>query len=168
MEKQKVNGRPVGLVERRRRGLNLTQEEVAERAGIVRAHVTLVEGGYVPSEVTQRKLAGALGVEPDALWPAGDPAAAAASLAAVALSRLWRRLVDRLGPEFPRGRGDVDFEVTEAGRLTIHVGPRMFFEDDQGSLVVVEARGGRAIFGRLTDDGLIEWPAAPLADPGLN
>jgi len=49
----------------------LTQEELAAKAGITRTALSRLEsGGADPRPSTVRKLAGALGVEPDALMAA--------------------------------------------------------------------------------------------------
>ena len=62
----------VGLRKARQRGL-LTQEELAERAGLTKATVNLLERGRTRARVsTVRKLAEALGASVDQLL--GEPA----------------------------------------------------------------------------------------------
>lgn len=52
----------------------LSQDELAQRAGIARHNVSRLENGQAAQYATVRKLAEALGVEPHAL--VGDPTAA--------------------------------------------------------------------------------------------
>ena len=55
----------------------LTQEELAERAGLPRQHVSDLERGVMRPRIdTAQKLAAALGVTVDDLFPADLPAAA--------------------------------------------------------------------------------------------
>lgn len=52
----------------------LTQQELADKAGLTRSTVARIEGGEEPFPTTIRKLAGALGVRPEDLFPgAADP-----------------------------------------------------------------------------------------------
>jgi transcriptional regulator with XRE-family HTH domain len=60
---------PVGRFETRRRELGLTQAALAERAGIDRAQVSRIEHGLIPSLDAQRRLARALAIDVDTLWP---------------------------------------------------------------------------------------------------
>ena len=52
----------------------LTQQELAEKAGVTRGTVTRIEAGYDGYPPTIRKLAAALGVEPSELM-ANEPVA---------------------------------------------------------------------------------------------
>jgi transcriptional regulator with XRE-family HTH domain len=53
----------------------LTQQQLAERAGVNRVTIARIEGGKdVPFPTTVRKVADALGVEPDDLMESGAPA----------------------------------------------------------------------------------------------
>jgi transcriptional regulator with XRE-family HTH domain len=52
---------------RRRRGL--TQVALASRAGVSRALIALCEHDYRPSRDSQRRIAAALDVDPQTLWP---------------------------------------------------------------------------------------------------
>ncbi len=59
-------------LERARRTLALTQEELAERSGVTRSTISRLEDGLQEARPsTLRKLAAALGVEPGELidWP---------------------------------------------------------------------------------------------------
>ena len=57
----------------------LTQQELAERAGLNAVHVSRIESGAVaPQPATRRALAQALGVAPDQIdWPGSDLAVGA-------------------------------------------------------------------------------------------
>jgi XRE family transcriptional regulator, regulator of sulfur utilization len=53
-----------------RKGRGMTQEEVAEKAEITQQHYSLIERGEIsPTMRTARKIARALGVDLDAVWP---------------------------------------------------------------------------------------------------
>jgi len=53
----------------------LTQDELADMAGVSRQTIVKIEGGLEPRPPTVRKIASALGVEPSDLMPPEPPAA---------------------------------------------------------------------------------------------
>lgn len=53
-----------------RKGRGMTQEDVAAKAGITQQHYSLIERGLVsPTMRTARRIAQALEVDLDAVWP---------------------------------------------------------------------------------------------------
>ena len=52
-----------------RKSKGMTQLDLALRAGIRREQISLLEHGLKPSRATAKKVARALGLAPDSIWP---------------------------------------------------------------------------------------------------
>jgi len=50
----------------------LTQTELAHRSGIPQWRISLLERGKAANDSERQRLAAALGLPPEALWPAGE------------------------------------------------------------------------------------------------
>ena len=61
--------RPVTQIEERRRRLRLNQHTAAEAVGVSRQHWSDVERGLIPTPDLQERVAEALGVTVEDLWP---------------------------------------------------------------------------------------------------
>jgi transcriptional regulator with XRE-family HTH domain len=68
---QSLAARPVGIFESLRRARGLKQLDLAERVGVSRSYIAMVEQGWRPPAHRQEAIAAALDVEVTRLWPAG-------------------------------------------------------------------------------------------------
>lgn len=74
----------------------------------------------------------------------------------------------RLGADSPH-LADPDYEVTPKGRLVIHAAGLMYWRDERdGEPVAGRARGGRAEFAHVAEDGSLTWTLHPLGVGALN
>lgn len=142
--------------------------DLARKTGCSRSSLSTIERGYVPNADVRRRIAQAFDVPEEALWAPEGATDTAAREAARALANLWKRLRERLGDDFYRGRGDVAFEITARGQPAIHVAGTTFFEGAQGEIVASKLEGGRGVFATVSADGVLEWDAVPAGDPALN
>jgi len=145
---------------RRARGWRLA--DLSRLTGISISRLSEIQCGYVPRKELRVRISRALEVPLDELWPP-DPGAAEAK----ACIDLWRTVLARLGSDFFRGKGGVQFEHTSKGRYAVHIGDTTFFEAD-GALIASRAEGGRAMFAIVGEDGSLAWTAAPLAPAQMN
>jgi hypothetical protein len=83
---------------------------------------------------------------------------------------LLRRIEDRLGEGFWKSEGEeVGFELTQQGRVFVHVGELRYYEEDGGQLLATRVRGGSADFAPIAEDGSMDnWFSTPLAEPAMN
>jgi transcriptional regulator with XRE-family HTH domain len=61
--------RPIGRIEAARRAAGMTQLEVAQKVGLSRSYVVMIEGGWIPPLSRRAQIAAAIGVEVEVLWP---------------------------------------------------------------------------------------------------